>query len=91
MAGKYDMTDFTDEPIEVIIGNLRKGIASDCHHLLESARKANSERRSFNLKAWEGKITSIREAELATYSLHELNALKRQCHILSVQLSDFMR
>ncbi len=91
MAGKYDLADFTDEPIEVIIGNLRKGIASDCHRLLENARMVSEKRECFNLKAWEGRISNIREAELATYSLHELNALKRQCHVLSVQLSNFSR
>ena len=91
MAGKYDMTDFTDEPIEVIIGNLRKGIASDCQYLLASARRVNAERRCFNLKAWEGRITRIREAELATFSLHDLNALKKECRLMSAQLANFTR
>jgi hypothetical protein len=89
MAGKYEMTDFTDEPIEVIIGNLRKGIASDCHNLLASARKVNAERRCFNLKAWEGRITKVREAELATYSLRDLNTLKKECQLMSAQLANF--
>jgi hypothetical protein len=91
-SGKYDITDFTDAPIEVLIGNLRKDIASDCSALLAKARRANAEHRgNFNLKHWEARVDRVREAQVATFSLEELRSLKRECQAMSGQLDAFIR
>jgi hypothetical protein len=89
MAGKYEITDFSEEPIEVVIGNLRKGIEHDCSALLATARQLNVNRQGFNLKGWESKISRIREAESATFSLDELNALKKDCSAIGARLAAF--
>ncbi len=91
MPGKYDITDFSDAPIEVLIGNLRKGIESDCSRLLSMARQASASSRGFNLKGWESKISRIREAESATYSIDELKALRKDCNAMSTKLTSLIR
>ena len=91
-SGKYDIPDFKDAPIEVVITDLRDGIASDCAELLARARKANmAHRGGFNLKRWESRISLIREAEVATYSIDELRSLKKECNAMSAQLDAFAR
>ena len=91
-SGKYDVPDFKDEPIEVVIGNLRKGIASDCSALLTKARKVNVERHgSFNIKLWEARVCKVREAQVATFSIEELESLRKECVAISAQLEAFCR
>ena len=92
-SGRYDIPDFTDEPIEVLIGNLRKGITTDCAALLAKARRVNFDHRGngFNLRTWERRITRVREAEVATYCLKELEALRQECRGMSSRLDLFSR
>jgi len=79
-------------PIETEISNLRREITMDCAKLLVQAIRVNERARgNFNLKLWEGRISDIREAQLATYSIRDLGLLKAQCGIMSRRLAEFHR
>jgi len=79
-------------PIETEISNLRREITMDCAKLLVQAITVNERTRgNFNLKLWEGRISDIREAQLATYSIVDLGKLKAQCGIISRRLAEFSR
>jgi hypothetical protein len=91
-SGKYDIPDFKDAPIEVLIGDLRKGIASDCAALLAKAREVNAARHGgFDMKRWEARLNRIRESQAATYDLEELQSLKKECQAMSAQLGALAR
>lgn len=78
--------------IETEISNLRREITMNCAKLLVQAITMNKQTRGkFNLKLWEGRISEIREAQLATYSIGELGKLKAQCGIMSRRLAGFHR
>jgi len=79
-------------PIETEISNLRREITMDCAKLLVQAIRVNERAHgNFNLKLWEGRISDIREAQLATYSIHDLGMLKARCGIISRRLAEFHR
>jgi hypothetical protein len=90
-SGKYDVPDFKDAPIEVLIADLRKGIASDCSVLLMKARRVYADHHGFNLKSWEARVCKVREAQVATYSIEELESLRKECKEMSAQLDSFAR
>lgn len=79
-------------PIESEIANLRREITTDCAKLLAQAIRVNERAHgNFNLRLWEGRISDIREAQLATYSIVDLGRLKAQCGTISRRLAEFAR
>jgi hypothetical protein len=102
MAEKYATTDFTVPEVEAegamaiesSIGNLRHEIASKCISLMQRARTihvAGGGRGAFHLRLWENRINQIREAHAATFSMHELRQLKRQCHTVGLEMEEFAK
>ncbi|MDD5340768.1 MAG: hypothetical protein PHV13_06035 [Candidatus ainarchaeum sp.] len=102
MAGKYATTDFMVPeveamgavPIESTIGTLRNDIAARCTVLQQRAKAISSAGHghgAFRLRFWENRITQIREAHAATFSIQELKHLKRQCQTLSLEMEEFAK
>lgn len=79
------------EPIEALLARLRRGISSECSVLL---RRAKAHARapsagSFRIRAWEGRISRIIESNASTFDIGELRRLKRECVVLSDEISRF--
>ncbi len=102
MAERYATTEFMVPeveaqgavPIESTIGNLRSDIAARCAVLLQRAKAISSAGQghgAFRLRFWENRITQIREAHAATFSIQELRHLKRQCQTLSLEMEEFAK
>lgn len=93
MAGKTSLPPEAGDAIEIgdEIAGLRNEVAAGCTRLLAQARKVNADLRGngFNLKFWEGRISSIRETQLATFSVNELNRLRHECNEISHRLAAF--
>jgi len=78
--------------LETEIADLRREIASDCAKLLVQALTVNGERHGrFNLKFWESRISGVREAQLATFSIDDLTKLKHECVTISQRLAEYGR
>lgn len=77
--------------IDSEIGSLRKSITADCSTLLKEARSidASAHGKAFQLKFWEVRISSIKEGQAGTFSIHKLKELKQQCNVMSQQLQRF--
>jgi hypothetical protein len=81
-------------PIEGTISGLRSDIGGKCAALLQRARVINAAAHghgAFRLRFWESRIASINEARAATFSIHELRQLRRQCQTLSLELEEFSK
>jgi hypothetical protein len=87
---RYAVPDVQDTvPIDSMINAIRKKIDFDCSILLQQARKISATKSNFSLKLWESRITHIKEAQKATFSLDELKDLNAQCQVISDQLGQF--
>lgn len=102
MAEKYTATDFMVPEVEAegavaiesSIGDLRNEITSKCISLLQRARAisaAGHGHGAFRLRFWENRISQIREAHAATFSMHELRQLRRQCQAVSLEMEEFAK
>lgn len=81
-------------PIEGTISGLRSEIGERCAALLQRARAINAAAHghgAFRLRFWENRITQVKEAQAATFSIHELRQLRRQCQMLSAEMEEFSR
>lgn len=81
-------------PIEGTISGLRSEIGGMCAALLQRARVINTAAQghgAFRLRFWENRITRIKEAYAATFSIHELRHLRRQCQTLSAEMEEFSK
>jgi hypothetical protein len=82
------------EPIEDLVARLRRDISSECAVLLKRTRRVNAASDkigSFRLKLWESRINRIIEAQASTFSIDELEGLRRDCDALSEELGRFDR
>lgn len=80
------------EPIEELVAKLRRNICSECTGLLRKARMINAasaKTSSFNLRLWESRINRILEAQANTFSIEELQQLRRDCEMLVQELRRF--
>jgi hypothetical protein len=102
MAERYAATDFMVQeveacgavPIESTIGNLHSDIASRCAVLLQRAEAISSAAHghgAFHLRFWENRISQIKQAHTATFSIPELKHLRRQCQTLSLEMEEFAK
>jgi hypothetical protein len=102
MAEKYAAADFGIPEvqaegavaIESTIGNMRREIGKRCRALLRRARLisvAAGGHGAFRLRLWESRISQIREAHAATFSMHELRQLRSRCRMVGLQMEAFAR
>lgn len=80
--------------LDSTIDGLHKEIASDCARLLKRAREIDGSSpkiKAFRLRYWEGQIDQIREAQMATANIEELQCLRQRCQLTLKQMDRFSK
>lgn len=89
MSDRFSIPDASGtEPIEDIVARLKRDISNDCAGLFKKLRMANalSGSNDIRLRRFESRINRIIEAQSATYSIEELEKLKKECSLLSDEI-----
>ena len=80
--------------LDSMIDGLHKEIAADCTRLANRAREIDGtqpKNKAFRLKYWEDQIDQIREAQMATANIEELQCLRQRCQLTLQQMDRFSR
>jgi len=82
---RFAIPDVHEEPIVDIVARMKKGISAECSGLLRRAKKGGTNRS----RLWESRINRILEANSGTFSIDELEGLRKDCRHLSEELGRF--
>ncbi|MBI5046822.1 hypothetical protein HZC07_03765 [Candidatus Micrarchaeota archaeon] len=76
--------------IEDAITGLRREITTNCSNILQRARTINAAAHgTFRIKHWESLVSGIKQSEMETSSIDELEQLRARTNTIALEMEEF--